>query len=36
MYLEEEDFPRIVEITDDDLDMNLDFRNGLTDLYLEL
>jgi len=36
MYLEEENSSRIVEILDDRLDMDLDLKNGPTDLYLEL
>ena len=36
MYLEEKDSPRIVEIMDNKLGTDLDLRNGLADLYLEL
>jgi len=31
MYLEEENTPRIVEVTDDGLGFDLDIKNGLTD-----
>jgi len=36
MYLEEEDSPKIVEILDNGLDMDLDLKDRLADLYLEL
>jgi len=36
MYLEEEDSPKIVEIVDNNLDMDLDLRDRLADPYLEL
>jgi len=36
MYSEEEDSPKIVEILDNGLDMDLDLKNGPADLYLEL
>ena len=36
MYLEEEDSPRIVEVTDDDLGTDLDLGDGPADPYLEL
>jgi len=36
MYLEEEDSPIIIEITDDNLSMDLDLGDGPADLYLEL
>lgn len=36
MYSEEEDTLRIVEVTVDDLDFNLDIEDRLADLYLKL
>jgi len=36
MYLEEEDTPRIVEVTDNGLIFDLDTENRLIDPYLEL
>jgi len=36
MYSEEEEAPRIVEVADNKLDMNLDLEDGLADLYLDL
>jgi len=36
IYLEKEDFPKIVEIVGNDLDMDLDLGNGPADPYLEL
>jgi len=34
--LEEKDTPRIVELGDDGLGLDLDIEDGLADLYLEL
>ena len=36
LYLEEEDSPRIVEVVLEGLDLELDLKNGLANLYLEL
>jgi len=36
MYLEEENTPRIVEVTDNSLDFNSDNKDRLADLYLKL
>jgi len=36
MYSEEEDTLRIVEVTVDDLNFNLDIEDRLADLYLKL
>ena len=36
MYSKEENTPRIIEIEDDRLGLNLDIKDGLADLYLEL
>jgi len=36
MYLGEEDTPKIVEVVEDNLDFNLNLKNGPADPYLKL
>ena len=36
MYLEEKDFPRVIEIVNNGLNMDLDLEGGPADPYLKL